>query len=135
MDPALWAFMCAYALGALPLGFVLYSGALYLAGPLGCSQELIGKVLWVPPFGWEVGYFVWGWAGDRGLRKGEPRMASLRRMLTYCVLLNLPLAAIPWLPGVLRCSPKCSWRCSSLRGSWFSRWHMPPTSIRRTTQA
>lgn len=27
-------------------------------------------------------------------------MTTLRRMLTYCVLLNLPLAAVPWLPGV-----------------------------------
>src|SRR6185369_6444972 len=89
-DRALWAFMCAYALGALPLGFVLYSSSLYLAGPLHCSQELIGKVLWVPPLGWEVGYFAWGWAGDRSLRKGVPRVAGLQQMFTLCVLLNLP---------------------------------------------
>src|SRR5262245_8077903 len=48
-DRRLWAFMSAYALGALPLGFVLYSASLYLAHPLGCPQELIGKVLWIPP--------------------------------------------------------------------------------------
>jgi ACS family hexuronate transporter-like MFS transporter len=92
--------MAAYALGALPLGFVLYSSSLYLAGPLGRSQEFIGKVLWIPPLGWEVGYFVWGWAGDRALRRGQPLMTMFRRMLTLCVLLNLPLAAIPWMPGV-----------------------------------
>lgn len=99
-DPGLWAFMCAYALGALPLGFVLYSSSLYLARPLGCSQEFIGKVLWIPPLGWEVGYFVWGWSGDRSLRKGEPRVRALQRLMTVCVLLNLPFAAIPWMPGV-----------------------------------
>src|SRR5205823_1449420 len=63
-DRALWAFMCAYALGALPLGFVLYSSSLYLAGALHCSQAFIGKVLWIPPMGWEAGYFVWGWISD-----------------------------------------------------------------------
>src|SRR5437867_3761084 len=62
---SLWAFMFAYALGALPVGFVLYSSALYLAGPLHCTQEFIGKVLWIPPLGWEIGYFVWGWLADR----------------------------------------------------------------------
>src|SRR4051812_14313315 len=64
-DPAIWAFMSAYALGALPLGFVLYSASLYLAKPLGHSQEFIGKVLWIPPLGWELGYFFWGWLSDR----------------------------------------------------------------------
>jgi len=99
-DAGLWAFMSAYALGALPLGFVLYSASLYLARPLGCSQEFIGKVLWIPPLGWEAGYFVWGWLGDYSMRKGEPRVAALRKLLTVCVLLNLPFATIPWMTSV-----------------------------------
>ena len=89
-DAPLWAFMCAYALGALPLGFVLYSSALYLAHPLGCSQELIGKLLWIPPLGWETGYFAWGWLVDR-------QASSLRTLMTICVVLNLPFAFIPGL--------------------------------------
>src|SRR3954452_18338616 len=76
-DRTLWAFMAAYALGALPLGFVLYSAALYLAKPLNHSQEFIGKVLWIPPLGWEVGYFFWVWLADRGLRRGGPRIPGL----------------------------------------------------------
>jgi ACS family hexuronate transporter-like MFS transporter len=99
-DAGLWAFMSAYALGALPLGFVLYSSSLYLAQPLGCSQAFIGKVLWIPPLGWEVGYFVWGWLGDRSLRNGEPRILALQKLMTICVLLNLPFAAIPWMSAV-----------------------------------
>src|SRR5664279_2975251 len=53
-DRSLWAFMCAYALGALPLGFVLYTASLYLTRALGCSQALVGKILWIPPMGWEL---------------------------------------------------------------------------------
>ena len=99
-DSPLWAFMCLYALGALPLGLVLYSASLYLAHPLGRSQAFIGKVLWIPPLGWETGYFLWGWLADRAARRGHPRVAALRRMLTYCAALTLALAAIPWLPNV-----------------------------------
>jgi ACS family hexuronate transporter-like MFS transporter len=99
-DPRLWAFMCAYALGALPLGFVLYSASLYLAHPLECPQALIGKLLWIPPLGWEAGYFVWGWISDRAFRRGEPRERSLRRTLTFCVVLNLAFASVPWLPNL-----------------------------------
>jgi ACS family hexuronate transporter-like MFS transporter len=99
-DRALWAFMCAYALGALPLGFVLYSASLYLAHPLGYSQQFIGKVLWIPPLGWEVGYFVWGSLSDRSLKQPLPRTRSLGRLMTVCVLLNLAFATVPWLPNV-----------------------------------
>jgi ACS family hexuronate transporter-like MFS transporter len=99
-DPQLWAFMSAYALGAVPLGFVLYNASLYLAHPLGRSQAFIGKVLWVPPLGWEVGYFVWGWAADRALRRCLPRVPSLGRMLTLCVVLNFAFAAVPSLSNV-----------------------------------
>lgn len=91
-DRALWAFMFAYALGALPLGFVLYSAPLYLSQALGRSQEFIGKVLWIPPLGWEVGYFLWGWLSDRG--------HNLRALLTLCVLLNCAFVAAPFVNNV-----------------------------------
>lgn len=99
-DRRLWAFMCAYALGALPLGFVLYTASLYLTRALGCSQELVGKILWIPPLGWEAGYFVWGWLCDRALRRTGPREAALTRLITCCAAASLAFAAIPWLPGV-----------------------------------
>ena len=100
-DPQLWAYICAYALGALPLGFVLYSASLYLAHPLGRSQAFIGKVLWIPPLGWEMGYFVWGWLTDRGLRKGGSRREGLRRMLAWCAVLSLVFALTPLVPGTV----------------------------------
>ena len=99
-DRRLWAFMCAYALGALPLGFVLYSAVALPGASPRAHPGLIGKVLWIPPLGWEAGYFVWGWIADRALRRGEPRDVSLRRTLTCCVLLNLPFATVPWLPNL-----------------------------------
>jgi ACS family hexuronate transporter-like MFS transporter len=99
-DRRLWAFMSAYALGALPLGFVLYAAALYLAHPLGHSQRFIGKVLWIPPLGWEVGYFIWGSISDRSLRRsGGSRVASLGRLMAWCAGLSVAFAAVPWLPN------------------------------------
>lgn len=92
-DPALWAYVAAYGLGALPLGFVIYASALYLAKPLGCTQEFIGKVLWLPPVGWEAGYFIWGWLADR-------RRFSLHALFVLAGALSLPLAAIPAIPSV-----------------------------------
>src|ERR1019366_2395193 len=100
-DRRVWAYICLYALGALPIGFVLYSASLYLAHPLGRSQAFIGKVLWIPPLGWEMGYFVWGWLTDRGLRKGGSRRESLRRMLTWCAVLSLVFALTPLVPGTV----------------------------------
>ena len=52
--------------------------------PSARTQAFIGKVLWIPPLGWEVGYFVWGWLTDRGLRQAGSRRAGLRRMLAWC---------------------------------------------------
>src|SRR5215471_5686318 len=100
-DRQLWAFISAYALGALPLGFVLYSSALYLAKPLGETQAFIGKVLWIPPLGWEIGYFVWGWLIDRVQRAGESRRDGLRRMLAWCAALNLAFALTPMVHSTL----------------------------------
>jgi ACS family hexuronate transporter-like MFS transporter len=90
-DARIWSFMAAYALGGLPLAFVLYGASIYLNRALGASQERIGAVLWLPPLGWEIGYFVWGWLADRSIQSGE-RMRGYRRLLTAAMLLSLPLA-------------------------------------------
>jgi MFS transporter, ACS family, hexuronate transporter len=84
-NPVLWAYMAAYALGAMPLGFILYDSSLYLHARFDWNQATLGKVLWIPPFGWEVGYFFWGAMVDRF----GPRF---RGMLTVALILSLPLA-------------------------------------------
>jgi MFS transporter, ACS family, hexuronate transporter len=99
-DRALWGFICAYALGALPLGFVLYAASLYLSGALGCSQELIGKLLWIPPFGWEVGYFFWGWLADRSARRSGTRVPAVGGMMALCAVLSLLFATVPAMSSV-----------------------------------
>src|ERR1039457_3809552 len=72
-----------------------------LAHPMGRSEAFIGQVLWIPPLGWEMGYLVWGWLTDRGLRKGGSRRESLRRMLTWCAVLSLVFALTPLVPGTV----------------------------------
>jgi ACS family hexuronate transporter-like MFS transporter len=96
-DTRLWAFMAAYALGALPLAFVIYGAALFLANDRGLSQETIGKLLWIPPLGWEVGYFFWGWSADY-TRSSRPR--SFRWLMGLLTILSLPLALTPSLTSI-----------------------------------
>ncbi|HYA17221.1 MAG TPA: MFS transporter [Bryobacteraceae bacterium] len=90
--PVLWGYMAAYALGAMPLGFILYDSSLYLHARFHWSQTTLGEVLWIPPFGWEVGYFFWGGLLDRfGPRFNGLMLASL--------VLSLPLAFLHSMPG------------------------------------
>ena len=63
-----WALVTSYALGAIAIGPILYLSPLYLNRVLHFSESDLGKVLWIPPFGWELGYFFWGWAADRFAR-------------------------------------------------------------------
>lgn len=60
-----WSLVASYGLAALPIGLILYLAPLYLARVLGFTQSGLGRVLWLPPLGWEVGYFFWGWFADR----------------------------------------------------------------------
>ena len=60
-----WALVASYSLGSVAIGPVLYLSPLYLNRVLNFSQADLGKVLWIPPLGWEIGYFVWGWVFDR----------------------------------------------------------------------
>jgi MFS transporter, ACS family, hexuronate transporter len=99
-EPRLWAFIAMYALGALPLGFVLYGAPLYLHGALGQDQAALGRLLWLPPVGWEVGYFFWGYCTDRALRRARDADAVFPVLAGALTLLSLPLAATPSLPNV-----------------------------------
>jgi ACS family hexuronate transporter-like MFS transporter len=99
-DPRIWSFGIVYAAGALPIAFVLYGSALYLSRALGASQALIGKLLWIPPLGWEIGYFFWGWLADRSAGRPGGRFPLLRRLLAAVALLSLPLAAVPGYPAL-----------------------------------
>ena len=89
-DRRLWTFMSIYALGGLPLAFVLYSSSLYLSKVLGKSQTEIGAVLWIPPLGWEIGYFAWGWIIDRFTHHGE----RLRPVVVVLAMLSMPLGYV-----------------------------------------
>jgi ACS family hexuronate transporter-like MFS transporter len=96
-DLKLWSFICAYALGALPLGFILYAASIYLNQAMGKTQVEIGRVLWIPPLGWEVGYFFWGYLTDRGLRAGGTSIHLHRRLMGLALIFSLPLAFTPRL--------------------------------------
>jgi ACS family hexuronate transporter-like MFS transporter len=93
-DHRVWAFIAAYALGAFPIGFVVYDTSLYLDAVLHKSQIQIGAVLWIPPLGWEIGYFFWGWVTDRFTRAGAS-LVAMRREFFLLMWLSLPLAAVP----------------------------------------
>jgi len=92
-DPRFWAYLLAYSLGALPLGFVTYSAAIYLSRVLSESQRTIGTVLWIPPLGSEIGVFFWGWLADRMAQESATRLDVVRRLLPVTMFLSLPLAA------------------------------------------
>jgi len=68
----------------MPLGFILYDSSLYLQARFNWSRSTLGYVLWIPPFGWEAGYFFWGFAVDRLGPK-------FRRLMLAAVILSLPL--------------------------------------------
>lgn len=99
-DPRVWGFVLAYSLGALPLGFVLYGAAIYLGQSRGADQAFLGKVLWIPPLGWEAGYFAWGWLLDRMSAAGVSRYVAVRRLMFAAMWLSLPLALVPFFPSV-----------------------------------
>ena len=98
-DPRFWAFACIYAFGSLPLGFVLYFAPLYLK-VLGKTQVELGGLLWIPPLGWEIGYYAWGWWTDRAVGSKGFTTSAYRKLFTVLMLLSLPLAAVPFAPSV-----------------------------------
>ncbi len=93
-DAKVWSFMAAYAFGGFPLAFVLYQSAIYLNRELHATQLEVGKVLWIPPLGWEIGYFLWGWTTDRSLRAARDPMSAYRWLMGVALAFSLPLALL-----------------------------------------
>lgn len=93
-DRRVVGFLLGYSLGALPLGFTVYSSALYMSRALGVPQATLGMWLWIPPLGSELGIFFWGALADR-LGGKSNRIAAVRRLLPVAVVLGLPLALLP----------------------------------------
>jgi len=93
-DKPVWGYIALYALGALPTGFVMYETSVYLSGALHKSQLEIGHVLWIPPLGWEAGYFFWGWVCDRVARARNPYSARQKQFL-WLTLLGLVVMVVP----------------------------------------
>ena len=92
---SLGVYRTAYAMGGLPAsGFVLYQASIYLTAAFAKSQIEIGKVLWIPPLGWELGYFFWGWATDRFSGAGAS-IPAMRRQFLILMVCSTPLALIP----------------------------------------
>ena len=93
-DKRLWSFMSLYALGAMPLSFVLYYSALYWSRVMGKSQADLAYVLWIPPLGWELGYFFWGWLTDN-LPRGLKFYGAQWKQIVMLMVLSLLLALVP----------------------------------------
>lgn len=92
-DLRLWSYMVGYAFCALPLAFVLYGLSIYLSKVLGKTQGEIGAILWIPPLGWEVGYFFWGWIVDRLSSQPGYQVGRMKGLMALLTVLSLPLAA------------------------------------------
>lgn len=88
-----WALAGCYALGAGAIGPVLYLSPLYLNQVLGLSQQELGRLLWIPPLGWELGYFLWGWIVDLQTARHRRPLALLWLMAT----LAIPIVVLPAL--------------------------------------
>jgi ACS family hexuronate transporter-like MFS transporter len=94
-DKRIWGFMAAYAFGGVPLGFVLYWAPLYLSRALRCDRATLDHVLFIPPLGWEAGYFFWGWVIDRAARRGALGPRFYRRLFALLGALSTVLALTP----------------------------------------
>src|SRR6202020_2834898 len=84
--------VASFGLGAVAMGVVAYLSPLYLNRALGLDQAMLGKVIWIPAVGWQLGYFFWGWVADRWIRDRE----SAKRIFLLLTVCALPFAAITW---------------------------------------
>ncbi|MEO8099129.1 MAG: MFS transporter [Acidobacteriota bacterium] len=86
----LWVIVSSFGLGGMALGIVGYLSPLYLNRVLGLSQAELGRILWIPFLGWEIGYFFWGWIADRYAAHTDRPV----RLFVLLTVLSLPVALV-----------------------------------------
>lgn len=91
-----WALVFSYAPPAISAGPILTLVPIYLNRALGVSQAELGRIFWIPPFLWVLGYFAGGWAADR-YASDNPRPVGLLVVLT---VLALPFGMTTWSHSV-----------------------------------
>jgi MFS transporter, ACS family, hexuronate transporter len=99
-----WVVISSFGLGGVALGVVGYLSPLYLSQVMDLSQAQLGKVVWIPLVGWEIGYFFWGWIGDRYLsdeKTGVKRAAAIFGLMSILALPSLLTTLTHSLPIVL----------------------------------
>jgi ACS family hexuronate transporter-like MFS transporter len=90
LDRRFWLIVVTYGMGAIALGVIAYMSPLYLSRALGLSQADIGKLVWIPTVGWQLGYYFWGWVSDRIV----PNEVRPVKVLLVASLLALPSMAV-----------------------------------------
>jgi MFS transporter, ACS family, hexuronate transporter len=95
-----WLLVVNFGLGGAALGPTLYLSPLYLNRVMGLSQAQLGRILWIPALVWELGYYFWGWVGDRFVRD-DPRPIRLYLLLTVLALVPAFLTTVDSWPIVL----------------------------------
>lgn len=95
-----WLLVVNFGLGGAALGPTLYLSPLYLNRVMGLSQAQLGNILWIPALIWELGYYFWGWVGDRFVRD-DPRPIRLYLMLMILALIPSILTRVDSWPVVL----------------------------------
>ena len=130
-EPALWAFVGGICAWRLSFRIRAVSGCDFFSASMHKSQVEIGHVLWIPPLGWEIGYFFWGWMIDRFAKGGAA---------IPCHAQNFPGLDAAQLCRSLYCRASirlearwrsCSWRCFCRRRSSSAQWRTSPVNIRR----
>jgi len=101
----LWALVFSYSLPAIAPGPILTMLALYLSQGLGVSQADLRTLLLMPPLGWALGYFFWGWVADR-FAQDNRRPVGLFLLLTAC---SLVLGAAMWTTSIALTVAIMSW--------------------------
>ena len=100
-----WALIASYSLGSVAIAPVFYLSPLYLNKVMKLSQVDLGKVLWIPPLGWEIGYFVWGWIFDRYAADKDRPVFMFFLLATLIILRTIPAKIPHGPPRVSRAVP------------------------------
>lgn len=95
-DARIWAYIAMYAFGNVPLGLVLYTTSIYLTKVFQLRQTELAAYLWIPPLGWELGYFFWGWILDRMLARSADSRPVFRTVFLIGIALLFPFSGA-WL--------------------------------------